>query len=418
MAARASRPRVRGVQCTKCALRLDEAPARCPSCGAIASFVASSHAAPQRVTPESPWGREMDVGGFPGGMPGGEVAGGFGDFAQGGGGADEQVAVAEPAHPRVSGIRSKKKQLKISVRDMDDVAPTTFVKFPSGHAIFDQMTDGGPCVGTTSGLTAFPGVGKSTLLLEVAYHYRARGRRVTILALEEPSGDVRARAHRCELPERFPAGKRGKSQGWVQIISPFDEVEGETREEREERMEKGFNLALLLEQVDPATEVLILDSASRCHNPEVGNKNGSPLQLKHAGHIFYERCHGTGHYAGSKPLVGISILQSTKEGDSAVPQAFTHTVDSTYIGEHVTRDGNIVVAAPDQKKPTGYVGFRSHGKNRNGSTLADAYARMTPRGLVYIDEEEVQVSIKHEAALQKALKSIKSQREPMRLAGT
>lgn len=410
--------RVKGAQCTKCALRLDEAPARCPSCGAIASFVASLHSAPQRVTPESPWGREDVVGGFPGGMPGGEVAGGFGDFAQGG--VEEQIAAPEPAFPRASGARTKKKQIKLAVRDMDDVKPTDFVQLPSGHAIFDQMTDGGPCIGTTSGLTAFPGVGKSTLLLEVAYHYRARGRRVTILALEEPSGDVRARARRCNLPDRFPAGKRknGKSLGWVQIISPLDEVEGETREEREERMEKGFNLALLVELVDPATEVLILDSVSRCHNPEVGDKNGSPLQLKHAGHIFYERCHGVGHFAGSKPIVGISILQSTKEGDSAVPQAFTHTVDATYIGEHVTRDGHVVVAAADQKKPTGYVGFRSHGKNRNGSTLADAYARMTPRGLVHIDEEEVQVSLKHEEAMQKAAKSIKDRREPLSLAGT
>jgi predicted ATP-dependent serine protease len=406
---------MRAQQCVKCALRLDDPPIRCPSCGALATFVPVVHRATTRVLPGGAWDGEMPVGGAGGlGVPGFDPAAlGFG------GGEPVGFDPAAQAGPDVTTrVRGAKKPTLV-VRDMDDVPATEFVRLPSGHPVLDQMTDGGPCIGTSSGLTAFPGVGKSTLVLEAAYHYRAAGRRVTILALEEPSGDVIARAIRCGLPERFPPGKRrgGKSHGWVQIISPQDGAEGESRAARESRMAFGFDIVLLLDQINPATEVLILDSVSRCHNPELGDKQGVPRQLKYAGHAFYERCHATGRYAGQKPLVGFAILQSTKEGDSAVPQAFTHTVDATYIGEHVTRDGSEVIATPDQKKPSGYVGFRSHGKNRNGSILSVAYAKMTARGLVSCSEDDVQISLAHEEKHEEARRAVKQKREPLGLAG-
>jgi predicted ATP-dependent serine protease len=282
--------------------------------------------------------------------------------------------------------------LQVIAHDLDDVEPSDDERLPSGHPIFDAITCGGPVMGTASGLTSFPGVGKSTLLLDVAYAYRAKGKKVVYLSLEEPSKKVSRRARRLKLKDKYAPKlnkKTGKAFGFVKIISPLDLVEGETDQERERRLETGFSLTRLLEIVDPTIDVLILDSASTCYDPEIEGVRDGTRQIKNIGRLFYERCGATGHYLGTKACVGICVLQSTKMGDSAVPQAFTHYIDATYIGEHVEHDGSKVIACRDQKKGTGFIAFRSHGKNRDGNITAIAYAKMTAEGLIPCDHDDV-----------------------------
>lgn len=387
MLAASAPSRVRSFQCSVCAARVAHSFIRCPSCGSFAKATALAFKAPVRRKPENAWRASSaeDDGGF--------GRSGYGEGLDNGDDEDNGMA-GEGFDPNESqgDENPQDEALPVVAHELDDVEPSDDQRLPSGHRIWDEVTCGGPVVGTASGLTSFPGVGKSTLMLEVGYAYRALGKKVMYLALEEPSRKVSRRAIRLGLSTKYPrkvSKKSGKALGYFRIISPLDEVEGESDDEREMRLEQGYSLERLLENVDPKVDVLILDSASMAHDPDLEGLRGGTRQLKNTGRIFYERCQAAGRFSEARPCVGISILQSTKTGDSAVPQAFTHYIDATYLGEHVEHDGNSVVPCRDQKRPTGFISFRSHGKNRDGAVTAVAYARMTEEGLVPCDHDDV-----------------------------
>ena len=68
--------------------------------------------------------------------------------------------------------------------------------WPSGIAEFDRVLGGGIVPGAAILLSGEPGVGKSTLLLEVASRAAATGQRVLYVSAEESVSQVRLRAER------------------------------------------------------------------------------------------------------------------------------------------------------------------------------------------------------------------------------
>jgi len=75
-----------------------------------------------------------------------------------------------------------------------DTAPAEH--WPTGIGEFDRVLGGGIVPGAAILLSGEPGVGKSTLLLEVAARSAAVGRRVLYVTAEESAGQVRLRADR------------------------------------------------------------------------------------------------------------------------------------------------------------------------------------------------------------------------------
>jgi len=357
---------------------------RCPFCGDILSFTlaeaawAEAFLAKMRSAEKKP--KEHDTYSEPFSVDDDEEEEDDEEDEEDEDGDDEAPASEKPA-PAPS---KKEESFGLSMKNLDDVEPAIVQHVQTGHAIFDEMTDGGPVFGTVSGLTAFPGVGKSTLTIELAYCLRSLGYVVHVLSLEEESSRVSARVRRLDLLKKYPA----KGKGRVQIVSPKDPIDGETKEQRAKRLANGFNLRMLLSKTK-AADVVIVDSAGKAHDPNIGHKKETPSQLKAAGDAMYDRCHATGEFDQFEPCLGVIVLQSTKGGDSAVPQGFVHAIDATYIGEHVTRINGVVDACKNQKKTTGYIRFRSHGKNRDGSNVAASYAQMTAKGLVHISEDDV-----------------------------
>ena len=67
---------------------------------------------------------------------------------------------------------------------------------PSGIGEFDRVLGGGIVAGAAILLSGEPGVGKSTLLLEVAARVASTGRRVLYVSAEESTAQVRLRAGR------------------------------------------------------------------------------------------------------------------------------------------------------------------------------------------------------------------------------
>src|SRR5215470_8565321 len=72
-------------------------------------------------------------------------------------------------------------------------------RLPSGIAEFDRVTGGGFVRGSALLLGGDPGIGKSTLLLEVAAALARKGQRAVYISGEEAVAQVRLRAERLKL---------------------------------------------------------------------------------------------------------------------------------------------------------------------------------------------------------------------------
>ncbi|MGI9125392.1 MAG: DNA repair protein RadA, partial [Mycobacterium sp.] len=76
------------------------------------------------------------------------------------------------------------------------VDPDRTRHFPTGVSELDRVLGGGVVPGSVTLLAGDPGVGKSTLLLEVAHRWAQAGRRALYVSGEESAGQIRMRAER------------------------------------------------------------------------------------------------------------------------------------------------------------------------------------------------------------------------------
>src|SRR6185312_12271265 len=74
-------------------------------------------------------------------------------------------------------------------------------RFSSGIAELDRVTGGGVVPGSAILIGGEPGIGKSTLLLQVAAHLARRGGRAIYFSGEEAVAQVRLRAERLGLAD-------------------------------------------------------------------------------------------------------------------------------------------------------------------------------------------------------------------------
>ena len=79
--------------------------------------------------------------------------------------------------------------------------PNEAPRLPSGMAEFDRVTGGGLVRGSVLLLGGDPGIGKSTLLLEVAAVFARAGHRAVYISGEEAVAQVRLRAERLGLAD-------------------------------------------------------------------------------------------------------------------------------------------------------------------------------------------------------------------------
>lgn len=81
---------------------------------------------------------------------------------------------------------------------ISSIDPDRTRHFPTGVTELDRVLGGGVVPGSVTLLAGDPGVGKSTLLLEVANRWAQAGRRALYVSGEESAGQIRMRAERTE----------------------------------------------------------------------------------------------------------------------------------------------------------------------------------------------------------------------------
>jgi DNA repair protein RadA/Sms len=192
---------------------------------------------------------------------------------------------------------------------------------PTGVSEFDRVLGGGLVCGTVVLVAGEPGIGKSTLLLDVASRAARQGQRVLYISGEESAAQVRMRAERIEAMARnlFLAAET--------------------------------DLATVLGQITQVCpDLVIIDSVQTIASGEVEGAAGNVSQIREvaASLIQVAKTKGT-----SILLVG----HVTKDGSIAGPRVLEHLVDVViqFEGERHSRL-RLVRAVKNRYGPTDEVG--------------------------------------------------------------
>jgi DNA repair protein RadA/Sms len=162
----------------------------------------------------------------------------------------------------------------------------------TGDAEVDRVLGGGLVPGSVTVLGGEPGIGKSTLLLQLLASMAGRGVRTLLVSGEESLQQVRLRAERLgALPAEL----------WLAATTMLPEVLGH------------------LNDVAPA--VVVIDSIQTMVDPQLSSAPGSVAQVRECAHSLVR-------VAKDRGISVILVGHVTKEGSLAGPRVLEHIVDT------------------------------------------------------------------------------------------
>ena len=174
---------------------------------------------------------------------------------------------------------------------LKDIPEDVTVRTSTGVSELDRVLGGGIVEGALMLIGGAPGVGKSTLLLQVCAHLARSGKRVLYVSGEESAKQLKLRANRLGIREE---------QLYVLAENALDAVE-----------EK-------LNQLQP--DVAVIDSVQTMYRPEMASAPGSVSQVRECTSLIMRICKETGTAIF---LVG----HVTKDGAIAGPRMLEPMVD-------------------------------------------------------------------------------------------
>ncbi|WP_168916511.1 DNA repair protein RadA [Microcella flavibacter] len=223
-------------------------------------------------------------------------------------------------------------------RPITQIAPREQSHTPTGIGEFDRVLGGGIVPGAAILLSGEPGVGKSTLLLEVASRAAQSGQRVLYVSAEESTAQVRLRA-----------GRTGALSDELYLASETD-------------------LSVILGQIDQVRpSLVIVDSVQTVASPLIDGLAGGVAQVKEVAATLIR-------VAKERDLPVLLVGHVTKDGTIAGPRMLEHLVD--------------VVCQFEGDRQTALRFVRAH-KNRFGPTDEVGCFEMTGEGIAEVADPSV-----------------------------
>ncbi len=202
------------------------------------------------------------------------------------------------------------------------------LRFSSGLDLVDRVLGGGVVSGAAALLAGEPGIGKSTLLLQMGSAMASSGSKVLYVSAEESAQQLRLRAERLGL-------------GGSPLL-----VAGETSLD-----------SVLVGLAGDRPDVVLVDSIQAVRSADHDGPPGSMGQVRHCADQLVDHCKA---HRISLFLVG----HVTKDGGIAGPKSLEHLVDTvlTFEGEgEGSSELRIVRAQKNRFGPTGEVAmFEMH----------------------------------------------------------
>ena len=178
-----------------------------------------------------------------------------------------------------------------AAQPITEVGAEAAAHWPSGIAEFDRVLGGGIVPGAAILLSGEPGVGKSTLLLEVASRAAATGQRVLYVSAEESVSQVRLRAERT-----------GGLQPSLYLAAETD-------------------LATILGQIDAVEpQLVIVDSVQTVASSLSDGLAGGPSQVREVASTLIR-------VSKDRNLPVLLVGHVTNDGTIAGPRLLEHLVD-------------------------------------------------------------------------------------------
>lgn len=217
---------------------------------------------------------------------------------------------------------------------LKDIESGRQVYLSSGLPELDRVLGGGVVEGALILVGGDPGIGKSTLLLQLCGRMAAMGRRVLYVSGEESARQIKLRAQRLQ---------EGSGDVLVLAENAMDAVEDK------------------LKSIQP--EICVIDSIQTMYLPEMGSAPGSVSQVRESAAILMR-------YAKTSGCAVFLVGHVTKEGSLAGPRVLEHMVDVVlyFEGDH-QHEYRLLRAA----------------KNRFGSVNELGIFEMTSQGMRAVD---------------------------------
>ncbi len=209
----------------------------------------------------------------------------------------------------------------------------SYIRTATGLGELDRVLGGGLVLGSVVLLAGEPGIGKSTLLMQISDIVGKR-RRVLYVSGEESDGQLKLRAERL--------GVQGEN------LSILTET----------------NIEHILEEITRVKpEVLIVDSIQTIYSSAISSTQGTVTQVKETALAFINR-------AKSDNISVILVGHVNKEGTIAGPKVLEHMVDAVLYFEGERQQTYRIIRAI---------------KNRYGSTNEIGVFEMTDEGLCEVE---------------------------------
>ncbi len=212
---------------------------------------------------------------------------------------------------------------------LDAYSIPDYFRSSTGMGEFDRVLGGGLVDGSVVLLSGEPGIGKSTLLMQISAAL-GKTKKVLFVSGEESGGQLKLRAQRLGI-----SGENIFLLTETNLDSILSEVE----------------------KVKP--DVLIVDSIQTIYSPESSSSQGSVTQVKECALSFIAQ-------SKSKGFSTILVGHVNKEGGIAGPKVLEHMVDAVLCFEGDRQQTYRIIRAV---------------KNRFGSTNEIGVFEMTDKGL-------------------------------------
>jgi DNA repair protein RadA/Sms len=240
--------------------------------------------------------------------------------------------VEEKSQPvRTGGARNGFKLREVTAVPFTEIEPQDDRRVPSGVTEFDRVLGGGIVPGTLVLIGGDPGIGKSTLLLQVADKLSAAGTRVLYVSGEESERQIKLRGERLAVAAEHV------------FLLPETNLENIFRE---------------IERLKPGA--IIVDSIQTVFSGLIESAPGSVSQVREVAHQFLL-------LAKNRGIPVFLIGHITKEGSIAGPKLLEHIVDTVLYFEGERHHNHRIVRAV---------------KNRYGAANEVGVFEMTGRGLM------------------------------------
>ncbi|KNF07986.1 DNA repair protein RadA [Gottschalkia purinilytica] len=200
-------------------------------------------------------------------------------------------ALVEEVYNPNSKIKISKNEMDIKLKKLSDIVTEDEDRISTNLEELDRVLGGGLVKGSLTLVGGDPGIGKSTLLIQVANNISNKNLKVLYISGEESSKQIKMRSDRLSVQSET-----------LYILS-------------ETNMDVVINA---IETLNP--DILVIDSIQTVYNPNIESAPGSVSQVREVTSILM-------NIAKNKGIATLIVGHVTKEGAIAGPRVLEHMVD-------------------------------------------------------------------------------------------